>query len=238
MINRKSRRHRDTNPMFPFGDIMLPVIGLVALGLLIVGVKMFFLPEESRKSYEPVPEPSQTIEKQVQPVAPVTEKTETGSKGTKDQIKDPDSVIKKAPEPVVQVKPVAQNNDRTETQRTGEDQNGNAGKEAVIAKPVKEEGSVSSPKVTDDNVGDPQSKPSPTATWGVQIGSFGSRSSADSVAGKASSSGYQVKITEAMVNGKKFHRVTVMAGDTRDSALKLEKKLQKEGYPTFVTPVK
>jgi len=28
--------------MIPFGDIMLPVIGLVAVGLLIVGVKLFF----------------------------------------------------------------------------------------------------------------------------------------------------------------------------------------------------
>lgn len=63
MIARKNRRHRDPSPMFPFGDIMLPVIGIVALGLLVVGIKMFFLPANSENEYTPVPVP-QVIEKQ------------------------------------------------------------------------------------------------------------------------------------------------------------------------------
>jgi len=42
MSIRESSRHKERKSVIPFGDIMLPVIGLVAVGLLIVGVKLFF----------------------------------------------------------------------------------------------------------------------------------------------------------------------------------------------------
>ncbi|MBN1333794.1 MAG: SPOR domain-containing protein [Synergistales bacterium] len=240
-MNRKNRRHRDSNPMFPFGDIMLPVIGLVALGLLIVGVKMFFLPEETRKAYEPVPEPTPAIEKKVEPVKPqtgktapvadnvkntktTTEKTSTGTEQalTKATIVSPggtESTIEEGRKP----------SDISVTGKELEKQN-------MIAKPVKEDKPIPA-QISQDNkasVQQPVTKAG-EASWGVQIGSFTNRGSADSLATKVSSAGYTVRITEAVVSGKRYHRVTAIAGDTRNSALVLEEKLKKEGYPTFVT---
>ncbi len=66
MSARENRRQRDKKPMLPFGDLMLPIIGLIAVGLLIVGVKFFFLSEPAREPHKPVvvqeslaPSPSQ-----------------------------------------------------------------------------------------------------------------------------------------------------------------------------------
>ena len=48
--NRRQRQKTDAS----FGDLMLPIIGLIAVGLLIVGIKFFFLSEPSREQHKPV----------------------------------------------------------------------------------------------------------------------------------------------------------------------------------------
>ena len=53
-------------PMFAFGHVMLPVVGIIAIGLLVVGVKLFFLPPPSEEPpvvrlREPSPYPSMSI---------------------------------------------------------------------------------------------------------------------------------------------------------------------------------
>ena len=54
MSMRENRRLEEKRTMIPFGDIMLPVIGLVAVGLLIVGVKLFFLSGPKTPGYSPM----------------------------------------------------------------------------------------------------------------------------------------------------------------------------------------
>ncbi|MDG3548626.1 hypothetical protein P8R50_12250, partial [Methanobacterium formicicum] len=54
MSARENRRQRDKKPMLPFGDLMLPIIGLIAVGLLIVGIKFFFLSGPVREAHKPV----------------------------------------------------------------------------------------------------------------------------------------------------------------------------------------
>ncbi len=49
MALRESKRHRDKRPFIPFGDMMLPVIGFVAVGLLVAGSSFFFSPDQNRK---------------------------------------------------------------------------------------------------------------------------------------------------------------------------------------------
>jgi len=53
MSARENRRQRDKKPMLPFGDLMLPIIGLIAVGLLIVGIKFFFLSGPVREAHKP-----------------------------------------------------------------------------------------------------------------------------------------------------------------------------------------
>ena len=54
MALRESKRHRDKRPFMPFGDMMLPVIGFVAVGLLVAGIKLFFLSGPKPRAYEAV----------------------------------------------------------------------------------------------------------------------------------------------------------------------------------------
>lgn len=230
--------------MFPFGDIMLPVIGLVALGLLIVGVKMFFLPQDARKTYEPVPEPSPAVEKQVEPVKPQSEKNATVqekpkiSKTTTERTPQGSEQVSKTATPVSQAesKPIIDEGGKP-AEKTGiitvQE------KQDMIAKPVQDDKATQTQvsQEKQDPVQQPVTKTGETG-WGVQIGSFASRESADTLAKKVSSAGYNVSVTEATVSGKRYHRVTVIAGETRNSALEMEQKLKKEGYPTFVTSLK
>ena len=50
MGTRRTRRYKMRRPLFAFGQLMLPLVGIVALGLLIVGVKLFFLPGKSSET--------------------------------------------------------------------------------------------------------------------------------------------------------------------------------------------
>jgi cell division protein FtsN len=68
MSTRESRRLKEKRSMIPFGDIMLPVIGLVAVGLLIVGVKLFFLSGPKTPGYLPM-SPSEPSRQQEAPPA-------------------------------------------------------------------------------------------------------------------------------------------------------------------------
>ena len=74
--------------------------------------------------------------------------------------------------------------------------------------------------------------------WGVQIGAFSSKESAESLRKQASKSGYSTAVTTAVVEGKTFYRVTVPAGKERPSAVSLSEKLQKAGYPVLVVEVR
>lgn len=226
MIARKSRRHRDPGPMFPFGDIMLPVIGIVALGLLVVGIKMFFLPSTPEKGYDPVPIPK-VVEKQIS--------ENTKSVPVKKETKD-----NKPPENMVAV-PVSitaeKGTTRVETEAIS-DQSKTGNTQQNSSQPV------SKPKQPDPGKALTEKKPSsrnshdPAGNWNVQIGSFVERSSAELEAGKAGKKGFNARIISAKVNGKTYHRVYVPAGGTRSDAEALARKLKTGGFPTFVTQYK
>ncbi len=74
----------------------------------------------------------------------------------------------------------------------------------------------------------PNSAPKPrNSSWHVQVGAFSSKESAVEVSRKLSQSGYKVSVS----SGVRFHRVVVQAGSSRQDALTLISRLQKEGFP-------
>ena len=54
MASRETRRYKQRGMSISFGDIMLPLVGIVAIGLLVVGGKLFFL-NGIRPERSPVP---------------------------------------------------------------------------------------------------------------------------------------------------------------------------------------
>ncbi|GAB1399326.1 SPOR domain-containing protein [Aminivibrio sp.] len=226
MATRESRRLKEKRSVIPFGDIMLPVIGLVAVGLLIVGVKMFFLSGDKSAPYTPPPARTSRAAPQKPPVREAV----------------PSSTL---PSPPREEKPEGKGGGEVALAVPA----GSSGKaapaeegESPIASPPdsKPAGAAKKPQ--------PQKPPAPIekpkapsmreSRWGVQIGAFSSRESAESLRKQVSNSGYSAAVTTAVVEGKTFYRVTVAAGKERSSAVSLSEKLQNAGYPVLVVEVR
>ncbi len=226
MATRESRRLKEKRSVIPFGDIMLPVIGLVAVGLLIVGVKMFFLSGDKSTPYAPLPARTSRAAPQKPPVREAV----------------PGSTL---PSPPREEKPEGKGGGEVALAVPA----GSSGKaapaeegESPIASPPdsKPAGAAKKPQ--------PQISPAPIeklkapsikeSRWGVQIGAFSSRESAESLRKQVSKSGYSAAVTTAVVDGKTFYRVTVPAGKERPSAVSLSEKLQNAGYPVLVVEVR
>lgn len=204
MSIRESSRHKERKSVIPFGDIMLPVIGLVAVGLLIVGVKLFFLTGEKYTPYTPLP-----IHQVVKPApAPV--------------IPAPSAPRKEAQESPVLAVPV-------NTEKS-------TGDRVRVESPVASQLAVKpAPSPAQPAAPRPASPPSPAKSrWGVQIGSFTARQSAETVRQQAERAGFNATISTGQVCGKTYFRVAVPAGNARTDAVALSQRLAKAGFPVFV----
>ena len=217
MSTRESRRLKEKRSIIPFGDIMLPVIGLVAVGLLIVGVKLFFLSGPKTSLYSPVVSDRPTIAAR-EPVA----QSAISEKNNAAEIAPKDDISNKA----ILAVPAS-----------------SSGGEAVQGIAVKKESPVTPSTATteDRRTIEPMKKvvlqptPSPSGSrWGVQIGSFSMKEGAETVKQQAAKAGYSAVISSALVGGKNFYRVTVPAGNERLNADALSEKLKKLGFPVFV----
>ncbi len=226
MATRESRRLKEKRSVVPFGDIMLPVIGLVAVGLLIVGVKMFFLSGDKSSTYNSpvvrtrpaVPQkapPKGVLPTPAEPSPPTERKTE-GKGGGEVALAVPTGSSGKAAPAAQEKSPIAS---------PPESKSGGA-----VRKPQPQKPSVPVQK--------PRTPSMKDSRWGVQIGSFTSRDSAESLRQQVSKSGYSTAITAAVVGGKTFYRVTVAAGKERSSAVSLSSTLKQAGYPVLVVEVR
>ncbi|HAK41401.1 MAG TPA: SPOR domain-containing protein [Synergistales bacterium] len=56
MSFRKNRKFKEKPTVFAFGHIMLPLVAVLALGLLVLGVRLLFVSPESQVSYPETPE--------------------------------------------------------------------------------------------------------------------------------------------------------------------------------------
>ncbi|MBL3538911.1 SPOR domain-containing protein [Aminivibrio sp.] len=223
MSTRESRRLKEKRSMIPFGDIMLPVIGLVAVGLLIVGVKLFFLSGPKTPGYSPVA-----------PTVPAAARQETPQQ--------PSSRGKAA----TPSRPPATDNQAVLAAPVGSSRpvvfvpEGAGTKSSPVAAPPSAQPAPKAPPASSSKPSAKQpavQSPAPSAAksrWGVQIGSFTAREGAETVRQQAAKAGFSSVITAALVNGKTYFRVTVPAGNDRKAADNLADKLTKAGFPVFV----
>ncbi|HOO86490.1 MAG TPA: SPOR domain-containing protein [Synergistales bacterium] len=213
MSIRESRRHKERRSVIPFGDIMLPVIGLVAVGLLIVGVKLFFLSGDRYKTYTPLPIHQ---EEKTTPNPSVTPPVLPPGQPEKENAAE-DAIL------AVPVSPGGGTGDRVRVETPT--------KTPPVVKPK------TPPRPPE--VKRPAPPPAPSnSRWGVQIGSFTARQSAETVRQQAERAGFRVSILSGQVRGKTYFRVTVPAGNTRAEAVSLSQKLAKSGFPVFVVSIR
>ncbi len=218
---RRGRKFKERS-IFSFGHIMLPLVGLLALGLLILGVRLLFFqsPEEfSMADYQA--EESMTEREPLQ-------------KETKPPVQEPAGDKTKSQE-VVAV-PVEITDEEKEEAKIGETptKEQKAATVAVQKEPDKETVKTEKQETQKTQQAKSGSSLPSSGFWGVQIGAFTVRESAENLASEVRQKGHEAFVIPAEVGGKQYYRVRVKAGDNRKTAEQLEKTLASEGYPTLV----
>lgn len=207
-MKRRDKRYREQRLMFAFGQIMLPLVGIVAVAILILGIKMFFLPPKSGDTSRPVVKQEEPISASVpkQNNVPSSPTAKEASKGK-----------------VVMAVPVG----KTPT----------AGQSATPqAESPSTPSNVATSKTT-STAAPPTTSVAKETKWCVQVGSFTERARAESVVRSLKEKGYSGLIAQAEVSGKTYFRVRVPAGNSREEANALENKLKGDGFPTLVAPM-
>lgn len=254
MALRESKRHRDKRPFMPFGDMMLPVIGFVAVGLLVAGIKLFFLSGPKPRAYEAVAVAEQ---KNSIPLSPT--QTLRNEKTEKDMFaSSPASLVSATPAEkrnLILAVPATGNtrgesdfavkvdDNKKESVARKKDAKASLDRKGAPAKPLPDvknkKPEVKEPLRTSQNIASNSTEKATSSTsWGIQVGSFTEKNVADSVMTKLKNKGHVVTITSAVVHEKKYYRVIVMEGKDRNKAETKAQILTREGYPVLVVPVK
>lgn len=221
MNDRRTRRYKEKRPLFPFGQLMLPIVGVVALGILILGIRLFFLPSHSSVSSERIVPATPSVPslpaEQEEPVA----FSETPATLTTAVVAVPVSAGEASlSSPKAALPAPQQQQGQPKTQPKPQPT-------TTVAKPAQ------SPPVSPLS-SPPSASSAPKGGWGVQVGAFTAPSAAESLAAKLRSSGESVVVVKASVGGKLYYRVRVVAGATRQEAEKKSVTLKAQGYPTLV----
>ena len=215
--------------MVPFGDIILPFVGVVSLGLLLVATRLFFMngltPSPSLASPQPIPSvPDVVLEDAPLDVAvpSATEAPADKPLAAKDTAKETVLAVEVTATPAEPDPPFSLEFEadgmlaEPETPDTPEPA---PAKPAPQTKPKQE--SVK-----------PASKPA-GPSWRVQVGAYGSKRAAEDIVRKLAKSGY----TATVFSGPKYHKVWVQAGSTKAAAEKTAAKLKTLGYSgSYVVP--
>lgn len=211
---------------------MLPVIGVVAIGLLVIGIKLFFFPDPQTPVLMAIPERASETDISKQEVSPplannpievsdnFAQPVETHPKVKPAEAKKPAPILAV---PVTGKEQAAPKIDPTQ-------------KITPTTVTTKKESSESTSAKTTNGTSTTVTQET-QATWGVQVGAFTAKESASSVLSKVKAQGFACELNQAQVNGKIFYRVRVLSGNSKESATAMAQKLKNKGYPTLVVPL-
>jgi cell division septation protein DedD len=218
--------------MLAFGHFALPVAALVALGLLFVGIKLFFLTPTARQSEAQLSGPM----------------AQAGQEDEFAFVDDQAAGTLTAAQPVEQ----QPSSIRASVQLAGPMSTNDSGGKVQAAKPATaiattKQGQASKPPQTakpqtnaNQEAGNKKVQGAPTSgKWAVQIGAFSKAEGASSILNEMKKQGYTASISQSGAeSGSTFHRVRVAAGNSRDDANRLAAELEKKGYPVLVVPAR
>jgi cell division septation protein DedD len=223
---RRARSYKEKSSIFTFGHFALPVAAVIALGLLFVGIKLFFLTPPQKAGVEVVSD--EGLASQQGPSAPI--------------MAQPDFALAEGD---YGVKPVPGEAEKLETTDVSIilagplTQTGSPARTPAASKTETKRGTASAAVKTQTSQASAKAKVSanPNAKWGVQIGAFVNENSASTLLTDVKKQGYLASISKVDSSGKTFHRVRVGAGNTREDAAHLASELKEKGYPVSVVPM-
>jgi cell division septation protein DedD len=227
---------------------MLPLVGVVAVGLLLVGGKLFFLsvPQTERPVLPviPVAPVSQQRPVQEKPLPPRTDRrelpVERNSSTTPTASADASSEkSERAAASKIEVLAVpyggsadsSSSDSSSSARQGGRTASRTSGDTDVAAQPLSGKGSQNAQPVREPLRQKDPAPPKKTV-WMVQVGAFSTEAAANAVAQDLTKAGYQPRVLPGKLN-----RVLVPAGSTRAEALAQAEKMGKTGFQgAFIVP--
>ena len=207
---RRGIRKRGILPSF--GDIVLPVVSVAAVGLLVLAGRQFFIngmntaPEiTSTKAYAEAPALIAEREKEQEASLPVAETLPAADEAPK-----PDEETLAAAEPMPPVIVPAKTTEPEPAKK--------ASAPAKTSAPAKKAEPAKAAAVPMDK------------QWRVQVGSYGSKSAAEEAAKKLKKAGYKAVVYKNPAS--KYVKVWVEGGPTKFYADKVVTAMKKLGYKT------
>ena len=242
---RETRRFKTKSSVVSFGDIMLPLVGIIAIALLVVAGKLFFFSGwEGNRSPLPRIEDRARVSQREQPAPAEEAVSERVSSPTLPSASvDPSqhvleilavpydskiSPVSTAPVTVV----IPSSTWPSVTPKPSPKPSVTARATATQKPPVATLGKGTASKPKTDTALKKDTTPKNTS-WMVQIGAFSTRASANAISQQVTKRGYSATV----ITGKNFHRVLIKAGPTREEALALATQMSKNGFQgAFIVP--
>lgn len=220
MAARSTNRFKQ-KPAVPFGDFMLPILGVIALGIVVVGIRILWGPGEPKPTVIEQPRPS--LSQKVSGNDASASRASL-SHGTPQKENVNDSVIaqplnKKGKTPANEPA-----NEKTAANASAPDQ-----QRVTRVEPKKEPPAGGRQTVVRAGSID-QSK------FVVQCGSYTDRGAANSVVTSLQKIGYTAVVRKAEVRGKNYFRVIVAGGADRSLAGEIASNISAAGFPVLVRP--
>lgn len=221
---RKTRNYKEKSSMLALGHIALPLAAVIALGLLFLGIRLFFLSPSTEGVVEITPSSVQQVER-AEVARPADVKKDEPVYTPSQEEKVESSSVETD---VVLASPGGSG---TSTHSS----NASSTTPRTTQKPKQQTTAVASTKPTTPAKTQPATqRTSGSAAFGVQIGSFAERARADSVVAEVGKLGYTATVSHVQTNGKNYYRVRVHSGANRENAERMASELEKKGYPVLV----
>ena len=224
MAARSTSRFKQ-KPAVPFGDFMLPILGVIALGIVVVGIRLLWAPNPPKPTVIAQPRPA------VQGQSPKRQNAEAVSGGAENGL-----VTKKEKiDNVIIAQPVRRKNDgRTSNEKRADQSAEVAGEKTpsrpkdTHAEPARKDASQSGGRVTVRGGSIDKS------LFIIQCGSYTDRAAANTVVSSLQKMGHSAVVRQAEVRGKNYYRVIVAGGRDRAVADEIAKDIKAAGHPVLV----
>lgn len=211
---------------------MLPILGIIALGIVVVGIRILWGPSEPDKpTVVAQPRPSQSQDAAIN----VSGKSTAGSQTSASDKETVSDVV--IAQPVHRGGRTQNSSSSAENVKNGgsstSGEKNDAGQQRVVKVEPKNEntpsGSAGSGKSAIVRAGSIDK-----SQFVVQCGSYTERNAANSVVASLKKIGYSAVVRKAEVRGKTYYRVVVAGGSDRALANEIASYIKEAGYPVLV----
>ncbi|MBQ6908609.1 MAG: SPOR domain-containing protein, partial [Synergistaceae bacterium] len=235
----KSHSYKKRKSMFSFGDVILPVVGIMAVIMLLFAAKVFFfdsLPSSGGNLYVPKVQPEEDIiqaanaqeqeqKQESEAEAGAVAEAEVGRESAENS--EPENFIFENSNNTANIEVTAEPINNNNNNQAASQADSKAAAVNNILRPQndnKQNNSQANNKAVNNSA--QYKNNNAQVLWRVQVGAYGSKKAAEEIIAKLAKAGYRA--THFAVS--KYHKVWVQAGNTKQEAERAAERLKKLGY--------